>query len=245
MQSSGVRVVEVGAAVEVVLAATSAPAPGSPRHAVEDRGQECRAFATHRRVDDLAAAGLVRPVAPRARRRVSIVRSAAVVGDEVQWRNGWFVGPPDGIQDTAERDVVDVVTGLLRLRPGLAPTRHAAVDQARMALRTVFGSKPEPLHHAGPEAFLIRMSAACASVNAALRPSVERRSSAIRQPAAAGHVVGVVRCVRSCDLNDFGTQVRQHHRAKGHRASMPPASSTLTPASGSGHRRFTSRSVIR
>ena len=44
------------------------------------------------------------------------------------------------------------MAGRVRQRPGLAPARHPAVDQPRVARQRDVGAQPQPLHHAGPEA---------------------------------------------------------------------------------------------
>ena len=59
---------------------------------------------------------------------------------------------PIECERAGERDVVDVVAGRLRERTLLAPARHAAVDEARIAREADVGAEAEPLHHAGPEA---------------------------------------------------------------------------------------------
>ena len=50
-----------------------------------------------------------------------------------------------------ERDVVDVVARGLCQRTVLAPTGHAAEDEARVAGQALVGPETEALHDAGPE----------------------------------------------------------------------------------------------
>ena len=45
------------------------------------------------------------------------------------------------------------MAGGLRQRAVLAPSGHAAIDQARIAREHHVGPEPEPLHHAGTKAF--------------------------------------------------------------------------------------------
>src|SRR6185369_1501844 len=59
----------------------------------------------------------------------------------------------DRVQHAVERDVVDVVAGLLTAWAGLTPAGHAPVDQFVVDLRAVLRAEPEPLGDAGPEAF--------------------------------------------------------------------------------------------
>ncbi len=60
---------------------------------------------------------------------------------------------PIAVQRAGERDVVDVVTGRQRERPRLAPARHAAENDLRIALEAHIGAEAQPLHHAGTKAF--------------------------------------------------------------------------------------------
>ena len=53
------------------------------------------------------------------------------------------------MQRAGQREVVDVVTGLLRDRALLSPSGHAGVDEARIDCAAGLGPKPEPLRHAG------------------------------------------------------------------------------------------------
>ena len=66
-------------------------------------------------------------------------------------RDRWFAGPPEVGQGAGERDVVDVVTGGLGVRPVLAPSGHPSEHQLRIACEALGGPEAEPLHHAGPE----------------------------------------------------------------------------------------------
>ncbi|MNV77007.1 hypothetical protein D3C71_1703970 [compost metagenome] len=45
------------------------------------------------------------------------------------------------------------MAGRLRHRTGLTPTRHASVDQARIACRAHAGTQTQALHHAGAHSF--------------------------------------------------------------------------------------------
>jgi len=45
------------------------------------------------------------------------------------------------------------VTGGMRQRPFLSPSRHASVDQPRVTRETIVGSQAQPLGYAGTEAF--------------------------------------------------------------------------------------------
>ncbi|COY35477.1 Uncharacterised protein [Mycobacterium tuberculosis] len=53
------------------------------------------------------------------------------------------------MQNAVQRDVVDVVTGLLTTRAGLAPAGHPRVDQPVVDLRTFFRTQSQPFGDAG------------------------------------------------------------------------------------------------
>ena len=86
--------------------------------------------------------------------------AAAEVADQVQRRRRRLAAPADRSERAGERDVVDVVARGVRERALLAPARHAAVDQARVAREADVGAEPEPLHHARAEALDQRVGAA-------------------------------------------------------------------------------------
>ena len=78
--------------------------------------------------------------------------AAAEVADEVQRQHRPVAGPADRVQGAGERDVVDVVAGVPRQRPVLAPAGHPAVDQPRVAGVAVGRPDPEALGDARPVA---------------------------------------------------------------------------------------------
>ena len=57
------------------------------------------------------------------------------------------------MQRAGQRNVIDVVTGGFGERAGLAPARHAAVHEARVAHHAGLRADAEPLGDTGTEAF--------------------------------------------------------------------------------------------
>ena len=68
--------------------------------------------------------------------------AAAHVADEVQRGQRALAGAAEVVQRAGHRDVVDVVAGVVRQRTVLAPARHAAVDQPRVAGQASSGRAP-------------------------------------------------------------------------------------------------------
>ena len=130
-------------------------------------------------------------------------------------------------QHAVPRDVVEVMSADLRKGSVLPPAGKRAIDQPRIdvAQRLVIGAQPR--RHAGPEAFdqhiggfdqLVQdgtsrigfqvdddaLLAAVAAAKENAHPLNQRR-----------HPAGVVAALRVFDLDDFGAQVAQQHRADG------------------------------
>jgi len=68
--------------------------------------------------------------------------AAAIVGDQIQRRRRPAIRPADGVQRARQRQIIDIVTGGRRQRPGLAPTGHPTVDQAWLRARQTSGPSP-------------------------------------------------------------------------------------------------------
>ncbi len=126
-----VHAVEVRAAVEQVRAALIGPEPHRAE-ADEDAHLHRRAV-HHRGVDHLAAAR-----GPALDQRGEDAEreeqpAPAEVADEVEGRDRWPACHADVREHAGERDVVDVVPGVVGERPVLSPSGHAAVHEARIA----------------------------------------------------------------------------------------------------------------
>ena len=131
-------------------------------------------------------------------------------------RGGLATRPPEVRQRAGERDVVDVVAGSLRVRPVLAPARHAAVHELRVARRHASGPMPESLRHAGPEPFDERVG---------LLDHAQHRLDAVgllevdadRAPAAVQHlhppgIESALDRLGAVDAHHVGAQVGEQHR---------------------------------
>ena len=84
--------------------------------------------------------------------------AATEVADQVDRRRRLATGTTEVRQRAGDCDVVDVVACGLCHRTLLTPSRHAAVDQSRVAGKTHVGSQAESLGHARPIALDERVS---------------------------------------------------------------------------------------
>ncbi len=132
-----------------VRAALVAAQPGRD-HAVEGRHQRGGAV-DHGRVDDLALARTLRLENAADQPQSEIERATGEIAEQVQGRRRRLAVPPEGVQRTDERNVVDVVSGGVRQRPLLTPAGDPAIDEARIACETVIRAEAEPLGHPGTE----------------------------------------------------------------------------------------------
>ena len=122
------------------------PAGEHPRaHGVQVRGA-----VDDRRVDHLSLAAEPGLEQRGENADDEVRRPATEVADQVgrEVRPRLVLAHPE--QGAGDRDVVHVVPGRLRERSALAPPGHPAVDQARVAGRTLVGTDTEPLGGARP-----------------------------------------------------------------------------------------------
>src|SRR5207237_5756217 len=126
-----------------------------PHHPSADathrRRQHARAV-DHGRIDDLAMSGAL--ALPQRRQDADDEKHLATeeAAYEIQWRDGTFACAADRVQHAVERDVIDVVAGLLAARTSLAPAGHPGVDQLFVDLGAVLRPQSEALGDAGTEA---------------------------------------------------------------------------------------------
>ncbi len=119
-----------------------------PEHRHQHRGS-----VDHRRVDDLALAAALR-FEQCAHDAVGEEHAATTeVADHVERRHRRLARSTEVGERTRERDVVDVVTGGLRIRPVLAPAGHPSEHQLRVPGVTGIRADSETFHHAGAEPF--------------------------------------------------------------------------------------------
>ena len=127
-----VDVVEVRAAVEQVRAALSDQQSIVPRRRRTSTIMQRRSV-DHRRVDHLPLAA----IAALDQRGEDADTSSSPPPPKSPTRLSGGTGGPPAVADVrehaGERDVVDVVADVVRERTVLAPARHAAVDEARVA----------------------------------------------------------------------------------------------------------------
>ena len=128
---------------------------GGPRPALQvavDVGHEVEGAVDDGGVDDLPLPRAGRLPQRRHHPEGEEGAAPAEVAGQDQRRDRRPVGFADGPQRTRERQVVDVETGPVGQRAGLAVAGHAAVDELRVAGQAGIGPESEPLGHAGPEA---------------------------------------------------------------------------------------------
>jgi hypothetical protein len=143
--------------------------------------------------------------------------ATAEVAHVVERRHGRLARAAYGMQRAGYGDVVDVVPRRMGQRAVLAPARHAAVDQARVARQAGIGPQAQALHHAGPES-LDQQVGACRQVHgrglALLAAQVDPDLAA----AARGDVLCIDWRAGPRDAQHLGTQVGQQHGAERPRA---------------------------
>ena len=217
---AAVGVVEGGAAVEEVGAALVAPPAAGGLEAVEHGHQRGRAV-DHGAVHHLPLAGLAGVQHRRDQAEGEVQSAAAEVGRQVQGRHG-LVLQPDGVERACERQVVDVVPRRLGVGAGLPPAGHAAEDELGIAGQHRLGAEPQPLHHAGAEAFdqgVRAFQQAQAGLDGLRRLQVERHGTAT----AAGHVSGCGRIAAAAlgeaapavDADHVSAEVAEQHAGEG------------------------------
>ncbi len=144
-----VGVIERGAAIEQVGAALVLPRAAGA-HAVQERGQQGRAV-HHGRVDHLALARALPLDQGGQDAQGQQHAAAAEVADQVQRRHRPLACPADRGQRAGDGNVVDVVPGRRRQRAILAPPRHPAEDEPRIAPLARLRAEAQPLGHSRPE----------------------------------------------------------------------------------------------
>ena len=148
---AGIGVVEMCGAVEQVVAALVAPHV-LRMHAVH-HGRQQRGAVGHRGVHHLALARRFGLEQRAHQTKAQQHAAAAEVADVVQRHRRFFTAWADGVQRAGQCDVVDVVPRRVRQWAGLAPTRHAAVNQARIECQTSLWAQAQTLHHTGAKTF--------------------------------------------------------------------------------------------
>ncbi len=143
-------------------------------------------------------------------------RPAAEVADEVQRRHRPLAGPADRVQHAVERDVVDVVAGLLAARAVWPHPVIRRVDQPLVDLGAVLGAEAEALGDAGPEALdqhvglgdqpQHQLAALVALEVRGHRPPVAQQVVAAGLGRRSGPLAGPF------DADDVGAEVAEDHR---------------------------------
>ena len=202
--------VKMRAAVEEIGLALIGPA-SRRRHVEEHRHQRRRAVA-HRGVDHLALAGFLRFQQRGEHADHEIERAAAEIADQIERRHRLFLGADRG-ERTGHRDIIDVMAGGLRQRAFLAPSGHAAVNQARIARQHHVWPETEPLHHAGTKAFDQRVG-----IGQEIQHLRDRRLVLEVEfdhlPPTPGHRFQIFLGADAIERHHFRAHVGQHHAGK-------------------------------
>ena len=212
---AGIGVIEVRAAVQQVLSALVAPL-ALGLEAVHEGRQQGRAIG-HGRIDDLAPAAAPGLVQGGQQAHGQQHAAAAEVAHIVERRHGRLARAADGVQGAGDGDVVDVMPRRMRQRPVLAPARHAAVDQARVARQAGLGAQAQALHHAGPKA-LDQQIGACDQRQGRGLAFLAAQVDLDLAAAARGDVLRIDRRAGPRDAQHLGTHVGQQHGAERPRA---------------------------
>src|SRR3546814_21109578 len=88
---------------------------------------------------------------PRSTRTDTLVPYTTLFRSERDRRRRAFAA--DRVERPGDSDIVDVMAGARRERAILPPPGHPAIDQRRIFGPEALGAEPEPLPHAGTEAF--------------------------------------------------------------------------------------------
>ena len=117
-----------------------------------ERGHELRHPVEHGAVDHLPFAGGASMQQRHQDTGDEEHATAAEIGDEIERRRRRQVGRAHRMQRTGQREIIDVVAGLLHQRPLLPPPRHAGIDKAGIRTEAIVRTETQPLDHARPEA---------------------------------------------------------------------------------------------
>ena len=215
--------VEVAAAVHRIPAPPVLPRAGR-EHAVHHRHEGCGAVG-HGRVHHLPLAGTPGFEEPTHHAEGEIEPAPAEVADEIESGDRGAAPRADRVQRTGEGDVVDVVSGRVSDGTFLPPSRHAAVDEPRVAGEAFVGTEAEPFGDAGPEAFdePLRLGH---EAEHGLASGLALHVDGDRAPAAVEEVVARIALHPEAGIrhpvhpNDVRPHVREHHRA--HRPGADP-----------------------
>ncbi len=124
-----------------------------------------------------------------------------------------------GSSAPAERDVVDVMSGRVRVRTVLAPAGHPPVDELRVAGQAVVGPDAESLGHARTEGLEQRvrlLDEAQDELDAcgALQIDADRAPPALQHVRRRRLGIATVHTIGAIELDDVCTHVGQHERAE-------------------------------
>ncbi|MNN08828.1 hypothetical protein D3C81_1216940 [compost metagenome] len=136
------RIQQVGASLRSGQAGRAQPGMyrQQRRHAIDN----CR-------VDDLPLAGGTRLQDGAHDAKCGIDRAAGIVADDIERYGRRLALTPDRIEQSGDRDVVDIVPGRLGQRAILAPAGQPAVHQSRIAREACIRPQSEPLGDTGAE----------------------------------------------------------------------------------------------
>ena len=80
-----------------------------------------------------------------------IERAASIVANQIEWRTRATVAIAHRMKCTCNGDIVEVMSRSMRQRAGLSPSRHAPVNQLRIAGERDIRPETVALHDAGSE----------------------------------------------------------------------------------------------
>ncbi len=210
------------AAIEQVTLALVAPTLRG-MHSIERRREDGCAI-HHRRVHHLPLSRLSRCEQSTDDAKGKQQATTAEIAHEVERRHGRLVVTTNGVQHTAQRNVVEVVSRHVRERSRLSPARHTPIHQLGIARQTHIGTESQAFHHTGAQPFDQRISARAEferNLDIGRLFEVERNGAtpAIHHiEACAGGRRQWILCAFAINANHVRAHVCEHHRAKGTRS---------------------------
>ncbi len=193
-------------------------------HVAELGGEQRERALGHRDVEVRAAAGALASEQRAEDRGRAPQRAAGEIRDLHAGHRGRPSGGTAHREHARERDVIEIVAGAMRVRPGLAVAADRAHDDLRVLRRQRRVAEAELVHHAGTKALDDDVGALDhRQQRVALRRHLEiereRALAAVDREVACGHAAlarrkraQVIADARILDLDDVRAHVGEDHR---------------------------------
>ena len=185
------------------------------RHRVE-HAHENRGTVDHGRIDHLPLARLLRLEERADDAKGEEHAATAEVADQVERGHRSLAATTDRLECTGERDVVDVVSGGLRVRAFLTPAGHAAVDELGVAGQAHIGPEAQALGDAGAKALEERIGLLDEAQHrldaiGVLQVHADRATAAREHVLRRGRWIAAHDGLRALNADHVGAHVREEH----------------------------------